>query len=568
MKKRVALISTYNPGAAGPRFVAGAVHAAGHDVGLFHLKDLRAVAVPTTDFERHAELREAHKAIQYVAFQHPGEILYVPYPSTITDREMDLLAEELRSYNPDVIGISMFTVTVEIARRATAFLHTRLPGVPIIWGGIHCMVKPDDCLTGLEPGPNGESAVPLQVPDIICSAEGEIPMVALMDAWDRYSAGDLPEIPGLWYVTNGAVHRCPPAPFEMDLDKFPFPLYAHKETLIDNDRVDLRYEEPKGWIQNHIFVFTERGCPYSCSFCIHSVINKIENNYRRIRRRSVDNVLDEVARRVEENGMKHLVIHDEIFAIQKKWVMEFAEKWRKRFKSDGITFTGYVHPLTTDLDMVQALYEAGMSVTGIGLQTGSERTSKEVYDRPLHRDRVIQMSEYLSRFPFKAVSVDLLADSRYETDEDRLQTLELLLDMHPPFVVENCGLVTYPISELANKTPLVDELPWNVSLFWNMLFHLSGIPWLKKETVLSLSRVPEFKENPLLLEALVRDIHEGIRPRDCGHVRLEDLQPEGSADSPGNPSAASDGNGKRWTGYRFKSLVKETVKSVLGWEKG
>jgi hypothetical protein len=287
----------------------------------------------------------------------------------------------------------------------------------------------------------------------------------------------------------------------------------------------------------------------------------MENNYRRIRRRSVDHVLDEMERRAEVNGMKHFVIHDEIFAIQKKWVMEFAEKYTRRFKHRGLTFTGYVHPLTTDLDMVQALFEAGMTNTGIGLQTGSERTSRDVYDRPLHRDKVLQMSEYLARFPFEAVSIDVLSDSRYETDDDRRETLEMLLDMKPPFQVETYGIVTYPITELANKKPLVDHVPWNVCLFWNMLYHLSGIPWLKKETVMGLADVREFQENPLLLEAMVRDIHAGIYKRLPGQLKLEDIEVEAAA-APVTPAAGA--GEKPWKGYRFKTLIKETVKSVLG----
>lgn len=572
MAKRVAMITTYNPGAAGPRFVAGSLVAAGYDVKFFHLKELRAVAVPTTDFERHEELRAAHKDIQYVAFQHPGEVLYVPYPSPISDREMELLYEEIRAYDPQLVGITMFTVTVEIARRVTAFLHERMPGLPIIWGGIHCMVKPDDCLKGLAPGPDGEPANPLQVPDIICAGEGEIPTVALMNQWDAYIAGEVPEIPGLWFVKGTEVHRCAPAGFENDLDKFPFPVYAKQEVLIDQNKIDHKFEEPQGWIQNHIFVFTERGCPYSCSFCIHSVINKMENTYRRIRRRSVENVIDEMAQRVKENGMKHLVIHDEIFAIQKKWVMDFAAEYKKRLKPLGVTFTGYVHPLTSDLDMVEALFEAGMTNTGIGLQTGSERTSKEVYDRPLHRDKVLLMSEYLAKFPFENVSIDVLSDSRYETDDDRFQTLELLLDMTPPFQVETYGIVTYPITELANKKPLVDHVPWQICLFWNMLYHLAGIPWMKKETVVALSKMEGFKEDPLPLEALVRDIHAGLYKRLPGQLRLEDVEAEAAANlaaEAANAAAHATGNApgpaaKPWKGYRFKSILKETVKSVLG----
>ncbi|MCX7014792.1 MAG: radical SAM protein, partial [Candidatus Sumerlaeota bacterium] len=379
MRRRVALITTYNPGAVGPRFIAGQLLAHGHDVKLIHLKELRATCFPTTDFATHAALAQRRRDVQYVTFQHPGELLYVPYPAPITDKEIALLIGEIQAYGPDIVGISMFSVTVEIARSLTALIHQRLKGLPVIWGGVHCMVSPDDCLKGLAPDPQTGQSDPLQVPDILCTGEGEYPMVQLMDRWEEYRAGAIPDVPGLWHVKDGRTRKFDRAPFETDLDRYAFPVYAIRESLIEDDQVDLRYSDPQGPIRYHIFVFTERGCPYRCAFCIHSVINEMNDYSQRIRRRSVDHVLDEVEKRVAENGLDHIIFHDEIFAIQKTWVLEFARKWERRFKPRGVTFTGYVHPLTTDEDMVEALCRAGLTRTGIGIQTGSERVSREVY---------------------------------------------------------------------------------------------------------------------------------------------------------------------------------------------
>src|SRR5690606_16825306 len=159
------------------------------------------------------------------------------------------------------------------------------------------------------------------------------------------------DIPGIWYVDGEKVKRSGMTPLEQDLGNIAFPSYADcPEVVIDDDAKDMRYSVKDGFIQNHICVFTERGCPYACSFCIHSVINKLDDGHNRIRRRSVDDVLEEVEIRVRENKLNHIYIHDEIFAIQKKWIMEFAEKFAKRFKKRGITFTGYVHPMCTDAD--------------------------------------------------------------------------------------------------------------------------------------------------------------------------------------------------------------------------
>ncbi len=614
MKTRVAMVTTYNPGAAGPRFVAGHLMAHGHDVRFYHMKEFRAVAVPTTDFEEHERLNSSRQDVEFFTVQHPGEVLYLPYPSVITRREIDLFIEELRAYDPHVVGISMFTVTVNVARRLTRIIHERLPGLPVLWGGIHPMVHPNDCLRGLARAPEdlaaeaadpmaeyardlpptGRDDDPLQVPDILCVSEGEIPTLTLMERWDEYTRGEIPEIPGLWFIRGNEVIRSPRAPFAKSLDEYSFPLYAHKEILIDDDRVDYKFQDKRGPIIHHVYVFTERGCPYSCSFCIHSVINKMDKSYQRVRRRSVEHVFEEVERRIADHGMNHFIMHDEIFAIQKDWILEFAEAWEKRFKPRGITFTGYVHPITTDREMLVALHRAGLTRTGIGLQTGSYRIAREIYDRPMHRDRILRIMQWLAEIPFEHVQVELIVDNPFETDDDRRATLDLLTDMTPPFHVETFSLMFYSTTELIRKQGKRQELTWKDKLFWNMLYHLTGTRFLSKETLMGLSYDPWLRENPLLLEKLVMDangqfflqnrgflrpFHENMSEAEMspaelallerrrftqehngspvdGVIEVEAPPPHASLDATAAAVSASGAapNGRDWSGFRFRKL--------------
>jgi len=560
---RVILVTTYNPGAAGPRYIAGSLVAAGHQVHFIHMKELRAVAVPTTHFDEHERLRTKKSDLAYVSFQHPGEVLYVPYPADISEKEWALFIEEVKAFKPDLVGISMFSVTVEIARQCTERIHNELPGLPVAWGGIHCMVNPEDCVRD-----KGHA----RCPDIICVGEGEIPFNTFMSGFDAYKQGERPEIAGIWFVDGTKVKRSGMTPLEKELDKFPFPVYAQSETLIDDDQIDQRYMVKNGFIQNHILFFTERGCPYSCSFCIHSVINKLDEGHNRIRRRSVDNVLDEIELRVKENGIRSVYIHDEIFAIQKSWIMEFAKKYKERFKKQGLKFTGYVHPMCTDADMIEALFDAGMTKTGIGIQTGSYRVSKEVYDRPLNNDRVIECSRNLSQFPFELVQLDLISDSPYETDEDRRETLKLLLAMYAPFRVETFGLVTYKNSTLVTKQRLSDEVPWKERLFWNMLYHLTGTTWLSKDLILEMSYDTYLRENPLILEKLVMDLQGAYFKNQTAFVRLDEkgkslaTAAQEACDTAESRSRGMSNdlpvgaNGETmWLGYRMKKVMRKAA---------
>jgi radical SAM superfamily enzyme YgiQ (UPF0313 family) len=560
---RIALVTTYNPGAAGPRYVAASLKAAGHQVKFIHFKELRAVAVPTLDFEHHARLKR--DKLKYVAFQHPGEVLYVPYPTPITDTERDLLIQEIRGFRPDVVGISLYSVTQDIAASVTQLIHERLPGLPVMWGGIHCMLDPEGAI---------------RQADIVCTGEGEIPTVELMKRWKDYRRGERLEIPGLWFRRGDEVVRTSTSEaLHADLDDFPFPIYGEDECLIDDDAVDrVKMMDRTGWLHNHIYLFTERGCPYKCSFCIHSVLNDGPQGFQRIRRRSVENVLDEIALRVEENRMRHFIFHDEIFAIQKPWIMEFCDKFERRFRGQGVTFTGYVHPQTTDAEMVKRLFEVGMTITGIGIQSGAERTQRGVFDRAHVPQKYIEMTRILAQYPFDLVQLDVLTDNPYEDEEARRETLEYLLQLHPPYRVETFGLVTYQGSKLAERERLVDEVPWKERLFWNMLCHMTGVPFVRRETIRAMSRDAYLREHPEVLEQMVIDLYRGyeaqreleVTERQRERLRLAAAQQDMTIIHAGNPGNGGNGHAVEsvekdfkevWTGYRFKRVPVEAAES-------
>lgn len=506
MQKRFLLVTTYNPGSLGGRYVAGAVQSAGHEVRLLHMKDQKAVALPTEKVESYFGGKPARQDTMYVTWQHPGEVVICPYPYSITEKEMDLFLGEVEAFQPDLVGFSFFSATVETVRKLTARLRKVQPGLPVIWGGVHCIIDPEDCLSGSD-----ETA-----PDFICVTEGEDPIRQLLGQWEAVQDGAVPEIPGLWVVKKGQAHRQAAPPLLDDLDGLPYPAYDGGEKVIDDDQIKT---PPPGWLDEKICLISGRGCPYVCSYCVYSILNR-RPGMRRLRRRSVDNVIAEVEYLHNRFPSKrHFMLFDEIFAAQEKWVLPFAEAWKSRLKPRGLTFGGYVHPLMTSEAMVEALYEAGMTQTGMGIQSGSERVCAEIYERPFKREKTIAMSRILARFPFDAVQLDILCDSPYETEADRRETLELLLELSPPFQVETFGLVTYKNTRLAEKEKIMEEVPWKERLFWNMLYHLTGDKTLRAETVRALSRDSWLRENPETLEQLVMDLRGDFYQNNPFYVR-------------------------------------------------
>jgi len=538
---KVALITLYNPGCNGLRSVAASLDAAGHEPFIISFKEYRAQEVCSSDTE-HLEKLKQNRDVLYVIHHVPGKKLFLPYPTTITDKEKELLIRELRdNIKPDIVGFSFFTVTYEIARQLTNHIKKQIPEMPVIWGGTHCIAAPEQCIRGT---------------DIICTGEGEDAIVELMNQWEKYKReGQLP-VHGLWFRTkNSDIIKNPDRDVIHDLDRLPFPLFGKNEILIDDDAVSDKMNKPGPFLNAHVYTFTERGCPYQCSYCIHSILKK--HGYTDFRRRSVDNVLEEVKDRVERLGMRHLVFHDEILLINKKWIREFSEKFRKMFHEPyGATFTGYVHPLTTDEEMLDWMVQAGLTKVGMGIQSGSDYISTEVFNRPLVKDKSIKMAQLLGKYEFDIIQYDLLVNNPFEKENDMQETFELLMKFPPPFSPGLFGIVIYEYSKLAERKVPDDPPSDKTNLFYNMLYHLTGISIISRENLRALSENPYLKEHPEELEELAVDLLQAEcdlinAKRENSCVKEELLQAQ-------NWIKAHE---KEY--YSLKTAVKKKVKRIL-----
>lgn len=513
MMKRAAILTFYNPGNIGARYVAAALQRAGVEPYLIHVKQFYTEPWVRRDDVEHVRRVEADP-IKKVRFTFPGWYAYAPYPMPITAREKELLGEFLRSRQLDLIGLSLYTVNFDLAREMTAWLRREAPGVPILWGGVHATVKPEECI---------------EVADIACIGEGEQPIAELARRWDEYRRGENPPIEGLWYRRGQTIIQSPRPPLMTDLDSLPVPLYGHNEILVDYDRLDDKALCDAEYLSRgtNLVVLTERGCPYACTFCIYSRLHGLYPGQPRFRRRSVENVLAEVEDRVARLGQRHIVFHDEILGMQKEWVREFTAKFKDRFGSRGVTFTGYVHPLTTDEESVRLLAEAGLTQTGIGLQSGSEYTARQLYRRYHHPEKVVALSQWIQKYKIPHVQVDLLVDNPYEREEHLRETLDLLLRLEPPFVVALIGLVIYKECKLADLEP--PDFPYDekMHLFYKMLFFLAGVADLDRKTIRAWSEDGYLREHPERLEEVavaLWDVYKKKQKAECDLAALRAAQ--------------------------------------------
>jgi MoaA/NifB/PqqE/SkfB family radical SAM enzyme len=255
--------------------------------------------------------------------------------------------------NPGLVGFSAesdhFAWALAVAREIK-----RLSRVPIIFGGVHPSTAPEAALARPEI-------------DLLCVGDGE---TALCELADRLAAGKSPEgVGNIWFKKDGAPVTGP-ARLETDLDALPFP-----------DK-DLFFREYPGFVLDTYSIITGRGCPNACTYCHNSSMRRVlsrlgcRDNF--LRRRSVGNVLAELAAAKKKYGFRRVSFCDDLFISDLPWLEEFVPAYRERI---GLPFFCNIHPADADERAVALLKAAGATAVNMGVQTVSETLRRECLGR-------------------------------------------------------------------------------------------------------------------------------------------------------------------------------------------
>lgn len=336
----------------------------------------------------------------------------------------------------DLIGVSCMAYTSERCKQVVARLGKL--DIPIIWGGVHATLDPEDCL---------EHA------DMVCVGEGEGAMLELVS---RYEAGkDWKSIANIGYTENGQVvvnevrHLIP------NLDDIPFPDYdginhyiLHDQALIPPSEFDYSSQS----FNVTYLLHTARGCVQSCTYCCNDKFKRLYSGKGKIvRKRSIENCIQEMEYvRSVLPGRKVLWITDDSFLVRTaEELEEFGRKFKERV---GIPYRCNATPNTITEKKLAPLAETGLWQVRVGIQTGSERIAKDIYRRPITNKRIKTAAAALNKYKGKVeAAYQLILTNPYEETEDVLATINLIRELPPPFNLVTFNLVFFPGSEIFDR---------------------------------------------------------------------------------------------------------------------
>ena len=207
---------------------------------------------------------------------HEVQIMDCP----VNDYRLIDILKRIRSFQPDVVGLSALTSLAEITKGICTAIKKDFPSITILVGGPHATIMPEELAK--------DTAA-----DIILAEEADAKIAEVV--------ANLPMYKKMKIVQCGKV---------MDLDSLPFParhlLDMKKYTSLPN-----MYKTSR-----HVFqMITARGCPYTCTFCFDA--------RGKFRQRSVANVVGEIKHLIKEYQIKEIAFYDDITTPNKKMDARF-----------------------------------------------------------------------------------------------------------------------------------------------------------------------------------------------------------------------------------------------------
>jgi radical SAM superfamily enzyme YgiQ (UPF0313 family) len=298
------------------------------------------------------------------------------------------------------------------------------PDVPIIWGGIHSTLLPEQTLKS-------------SFVDVIVAGEGEETFGELVKALQAGSP--LSQVKGIWYRENGKACFTGHRSF-VDFDAQP-PLPYN---LIEMDRYRRRL-----FGMDHISFTSSRGCIFNCAFCWEPAMNN-----RKWRPMRPETVLEHLKRLIRDYGIGGFLFTDDNFFVDMDRAYGILERivredlnisiGKLQIRADTIC--------RMDRDFLQLLVKANVKRLHLGVESGSERVLS-LLKKGETIEQIIKANRILASYPIVPLYL-LMMGLPTETPDEFARSVRLAVRLtdENPRAVKTFNIYTpYPGTELYGK---------------------------------------------------------------------------------------------------------------------
>ena len=332
----------------------------------------------------------------------------------------DEIGEEILKRNPDIVSISALTPTIGVALDSADKIKEVKPDTIVVLGGYHPTFEYESVLE--------EPSV-----DVVVRGEGEYTFLDLVRTVEN--GGDLADVQGLAFhdENNFSLVVTPDRPIIEDLDELPFPafhLFPMEKYRILNITT------------NVATIITTRGCPMQCSFCSSAALHG-----HHLRRRSPENVCDEIEVRLNEQNIDTIAFMDDTFTLNKKFVRDFCAEIKRRNLKFWWGCTSRVD--TLDEELLQLMKDSGCITIFIGVESADQQMLEK-----MNKNITVSKTESAFRLARK-VGIRTIASCVIgmpeDTKESMKKTIDFVKSLNPNYALYSLA-TPYPGTRFYNET--------------------------------------------------------------------------------------------------------------------
>lgn len=349
---------------------------------------------------------------------------------TITENGRFLSSKLINKINPDIVGISAITQNFNIAKRIATKIKKE-KDIPIIIGGYHISALPNNLTENM---------------DVAVIGEGEQTFLELLFLYEKNGLikNKLSAIDGLAYWDGGRFIITPKRKLINPIDKIPFP----DRKLLNN-------------YSGSFYMFTSRGCPYSCSFCSSTAF------WEKVRFFSAKYVVNEIKEIISNYNVNNICFYDDLFIANKRRVKDIGYLLKK--EKIKISFSCNVRANLINNNMASLLKNMNITKVSLGIESGSDKILKYLKGDSVTVNQNSNAVNILKKYGF-IVGASFIIGSPHETEKDIIKTLNFIkkskIDVGETYI-----LIPFPntkIWDYYKKNGIVnDSMNWdNIKIYF------------------------------------------------------------------------------------------------------
>jgi len=293
------------------------------------------------------------------------------------------------------VGMTVFSGSpIASALELSRELKSQFPDLPIIWGGWHPSILPEQCVAS-------------GVVDAVVIGQGESTFAELLNIID--DGAKWTAIPGLCIAVNGNAQRTASRALAR-MDSFP----AARYELLDVDS----YFRRKG--SRQLDYSSSRGCPYKCTFCADPMVYR--SKWTGL---PPDRVVKELCALHEQYRMDEVVfLDDDLFASLKRiqGLVDELIRAKAPFLWKGAARADELCRLPEEF--FQRLSASGCARITVGAESGSQKVLDQI-KKEYRVEEIVVAAERAARFGI-GIGYSFITGFPGETERDFLATLDVI----------------------------------------------------------------------------------------------------------------------------------------------